>query len=76
MPISRLSGGEQTRLALCAAFMKRDHFLLLDEPDNHLDLDSRELLKNVLRDYPGTLMVVSHDEAFIEAVGVGQYLQL
>lgn len=50
--------------------------LLLDEPDNHLDLDSRELLKRALADYAGAIVVVSHDEDFIAGIGVDHVLAL
>ncbi|MGG4672188.1 ATP-binding cassette domain-containing protein [Providencia sp. Me1] len=75
-PISHLSGGERTRLALCRAFLHQDHFLLLDEPDNHLDLDSKQLLEALLQDYQGTLLLVSHDDAFIANCNITHTLNL
>lgn len=78
LPTALLSGGERMKVALLAigGLNRTPDLLLLDEPDNHLDLDSRELLESVLRDYPGTLMVVSHDEAFMQAVGIERQVQL
>ncbi len=63
-----LSGGEKIRLAFLRLFLQTPNFLLLDEPTTHLDLDGRELLQNALREYPGTMLIVSHDIEFVRAV--------
>ena len=63
-----LSGGEKIRLAFLRLFLQSPNFLLLDEPTTHLDLDGRRLLQNALREYKGTVMIVSHDIDFVRAV--------
>ena len=63
-----LSGGEKIRLAFLRLFLQSPNFLLLDEPTTHLDLDGRQLLQNALREYKGTVMIVSHDIDFVRAV--------
>lgn len=76
--VGELSGGEGLKVALLAvtAGPKAPDILLLDEPDNHLDLDSKALLEAALRNYAGTLILISHDEYFVEQVGVHQTLLL
>lgn len=64
--ISVLSGGERVRLALCKLFMKKPNFLILDEPTNHLDIVGKETLEDILSDYQGTIIFVSHDRYFIK----------
>lgn len=66
--ISSLSGGEKARVAFMKLMLEKPNFLILDEPTNHLDLYSREILMNALEDYPGTLLVVSHDRNFLDQV--------
>jgi ATP-binding cassette subfamily F protein 3 len=65
-PISALSGGERGRLALAILALRGANFLLLDEPTNHLDLPAREILQQVLQDFAGTILLVSHDRYLID----------
>ncbi len=64
-PVSALSGGERGRLALAAALAKPSNLLVLDEPTNDLDLETLDLLEELVADYQGTLLIVSHDRDFL-----------
>ncbi|MDO1529505.1 ATP-binding cassette domain-containing protein [Fulvimonas sp. R45] len=67
-PITRLSGGERNRLLLAKLFAQPSNLLVMDEPTNDLDVETLELLEELLADYPGTLLLVSHDRAFLDNV--------
>jgi ATP-binding cassette subfamily F protein 3 len=67
-PVNALSGGERRRLALALVVASGANFLVLDEPTNHLDLESREALEAALEAFPGTVLLVSHDRAMLDAV--------
>jgi ATP-binding cassette, subfamily F, member 3 len=67
-PVLALSGGERRRLALAIVVASGANFLVLDEPTNHLDLESREALEAALEAFPGTILLVSHDRALLDAV--------
>ncbi|MBS6601611.1 MAG: ribosomal protection-like ABC-F family protein [Clostridium sp.] len=66
--ISKLSGGQKTRVALCKLLLRSPEILLLDEPTNHLDLEAIEWLEENLKSYKGTVLIVSHDRFFLDAV--------
>jgi ATP-binding cassette subfamily F protein 3 len=74
--ISSISGGEKARLLMGLATFGGPHLLILDEPTNHLDIGSTETVEAGLRAYDGALLVVSHDEPFLEAVGTTRRLEL
>ncbi|HET8765210.1 MAG TPA: ATP-binding cassette domain-containing protein, partial [Rhodanobacter sp.] len=67
-PITRLSGGERNRLLLAKLFAQPSNLLVMDEPTNDLDVETLELLEELLTDYRGTLLLVSHDRAFLDNV--------
>ncbi len=66
--VEKLSGGEQKRLYLCAVLIQNPNFLILDEPTNDLDVVTLNVLENFLLDYPGNLIVVSHDRYFMDKI--------
>lgn len=82
-PIERLSGGERGRLMLARALAKPSNLLVLDEPTNDLDLETLDLLQELLADYAGTLLLVSHDRDFLDRIvtstvafeGTGQWME-
>ena len=67
-PVNVLSGGERARLLLARLFAKPSNVLIMDEPTNDLDVETLELLEERLTDYPGSLLLVSHDRAFLDNV--------
>ncbi|BBP01129.1 ATP-binding cassette domain-containing protein [Sulfuriferula nivalis] len=67
-PVKSLSGGERNRLLLARLFTRPANILVLDEPTNDLDIDTLELLESLLQDYPGTVLLVSHDRTFLDNV--------
>lgn len=67
-PVNALSGGEKNRLMLAVALAKPSNFLVLDEPTNDLDMDTLDLLQEVLSEYEGTILIVSHDRDFLDKV--------
>ena len=73
--VAKLSGGERRRVALCRLLLEKPDLLLLDEPTNHLDAESVAWLEHTLRDYAGTVMVVTHDRYFLDNV-TGWMLEL
>ena len=73
--VTKLSGGERRRVALCRLLLQRPDLLLLDEPTNHLDAESVAWLERFLKDYPGTVVAVTHDRYFLDNVA-GWILEL
>ncbi len=67
-PVDQLSGGERNRLLLAKMFTKPSNVLVLDEPTNDLDIETLELLETLLVDYPGTILLVSHDRTFLNNI--------
>src|SRR6266699_4571316 len=73
--VTKLSGGERRRVALCRLLLNQPELLLLDEPTNHLDAESVHWLEGHLRDYPGAILIVTHDRYFLDNV-TGWILEL
>ena len=67
-PIRQLSGGERRRVALAMALLEKPDLLLLDEPTNHLDAETVQWLEQTLREYPGTVIIVTHDRYFLDNI--------
>ena len=68
-----LSGGERTRLAMIKLLLEPVNFLILDEPTNHLDMRSKDVLKEAIRDFDGTVIIVSHDRDFLDGLATKVY---
>lgn len=71
-PLATLSGGERLKVSLLALKQQTVELLLLDEPENHLDIESRELLAQAIRSFNGAVILVSHDESFVEECGISE----
>ena len=74
--VRNLSPGQRARFAFALFAYKNYDMLVLDEPDNHLDIDTKEVLEDSLREYKGTLLLISHDRFFVERIGVDKVLNL
>lgn len=72
--VKLLSSGEKAKLLLAKIMTSGANFIILDEPTNHLDISSREAIEESLANYPGTLLVISHDRYFLERIGITDYL--
>ena len=73
-PVKALSGGERNRLLLAKLFSRPANFLVMDEPTNDLDVETLELLEELLVGWPGTLLIISHDRAFLNNVVTGSWV--
>ena len=67
-PVRQLSGGERRRVAICMALLEKPDLLLLDEPTNHLDAETAQWLEQALREYPGTVIISTHDRYFLDNI--------
>ena len=75
MDVAKISGGERRRVALCRLLLSRPDMFLLDEPTNHLDAESVAWLERYLKEYPGTVVAITHDRYFLDNVA-GWILEL
>ena len=83
-PVKSLSGGEKARLLLAKIMVKESNLLILDEPTNDLDLETLDLLQEVIAEYPGTVLLISHDRDFLNRTvetsiiltGQGKFLKI
>jgi ATP-binding cassette subfamily F protein 3 len=75
-PLADASAGERAKVALVRLLVSEPNLLLLDEPTNHLDIEAQEALEKTLAQYPGTIVLVSHDRSFLEAIGPDKALEL
>jgi len=77
LPLAALSGGERLKAALACVLWRREatQLLLLDEPPNHLDLTSTQAIELALSTFPGAIVVVSHDEAFLQALNLTHQIE-
>ena len=74
--VSVLSPGEKARVALCKILLKKANLIILDEPTNHFDPETQKIIGENFRDYPGTLIMVSHNPSFVEQIGITRMLIL
>ena len=74
--VSTLSGGEKARLSLAHIAAKTPKLLILDEITNNLDLETKEHVVQVLKAYPGAMIIISHDADFLEEIGVNSYFKI
>ncbi|KJW07807.1 ABC transporter family protein [Orientia tsutsugamushi str. UT144] len=74
--VSTLSGGEKARLSLAQIAAKTPKLLILDEISNNLDLETKEHVMQVLKAYPGAMIIISHDADFLEEIRVNSYLEI
>lgn len=72
--VAVLSPGEKARVALCKILLQRANLVILDEPTNHFDPETQKIVGENLRDYPGTIIMVSHNPAFVEQIGITRML--
>ncbi|WP_102135980.1 ATP-binding cassette domain-containing protein [Candidatus Endomicrobiellum trichonymphae] len=74
--MSVLSGGEKARLSLAKIALQTPRLLLIDEITNNIDLETKEHVMQALKEYPGAMIIISHDSAFLENIGITHYYKL